>query len=458
MKKYDIIIIGGGPAGYKAAEKLANLKKSVCLIEYKESHIGGTCLNEGCIPAKSLLESAGIYKKINESNNFGINSSVEPVNMTQVREAADNNIKQLKAGLLSLLKSKDIDILFGKAAFIDNNTIEIILESGGRQELQAANFLIATGSISKELPQIETDGTYISNSTQIMQTGLSAKNILIIGGGYIGCEFASFFNKFKAKVTIIEICSQLMPGEDSEISRTLAREFKKQGIRILTDHKVTNTKSSPSGVEVTIEALNTGKTEILNFDKVLISTGRIPNTSELNLDKIGVQTENGFIAVDKNMKTSLDNIYAAGDVINTPMLAHVAYREGIIAAESIAGLNKTSIDYNAIPRIVFSSPQIGCIGLTEEQAKENGFNILVKKKFFKANAKATIMNQTAGFAKLIFNKETTTILGAGIIGSQASELIHILSFAVERKHTLNDMSSTIYSHPTLSEIIADMLT
>lgn len=453
MNKYDCIIIGGGPAGYKAAEKLADLKKSVCIVEAKESNMGGTCLNEGCVPVKSLLESAEVYGKIKNASEFGIDFELKPVDMEKIQEVMKKNISQLKTGLLSLLKSKGVNLIFGKASFVTENKIEVALEKGGNEELQADCFIIATGAVPKKLPEIEVDGEYIFDSSQLVKSCLLPENLLIIGGGYIGCEFASLYNKLGSKVTVVEVCHQLLPGEDTEVSRTLLKEFEKQGIEVFTERKISGITKSDLGINVTIEDTNKCIAEVLTFDRILIAAGRVPNTSVLNLRKAGIRTENGFIPVDKSMKTNIEHIYAAGDVINTPMLAHTAYREGIIAAESIAGVNKTGINYNAVPRIVFSSPQVGCIGMTREKAEENGVKIGISKRFFKANAKAVILKQDTGFAKIIFNTETREVLGVCIIGPGASELVHVLSSAVEKKLTIDEIDRIVYGHPTLSEIL-----
>ncbi len=436
--KYDCIIIGGGPAGYKAAEKLTDLKKSVCIIEANQNHIGGTCLNVGCIPVKSLFEIARVYDSIKNSSKFGITSELKPPDMEKIFKIVKNNIFQIKTGLLSLLKNKDIDIVFGKASFISEKIIEVDLEKGGKEKFEADNFILATGSSPKKIPDIETDGKYICNSSQIIQADLP-KSLLIAGGGYIGSEFASIYNKLGAKVTIVEECEQILPYEDTDVSKTLQKEFKKQGIEVLTSSKIANISKPDSGVVVTIKQCE--RLSLSHFDRVLISVGRIPNTKGLNLEKINIHRDNGFIKVDDSFRTNIDHIFAVGDVIDTGMFAHTAIREGIIAAEELSGINKHRIDYNAAPRIIFTSPQVGCLGITENKAKEKGLNIGISKNFFKANAKAILLKETGGFAKIIFDVNTHKILGVCIIGPDAPELIHGAGFP------------GVYAHPTLSEIL-----
>lgn len=452
MKKYDCVVIGGGPAGYKAALELAEFNKSVCIIEADENNIGGTCLNEGCVPVKSLVESANLYSSIKNSAQFGISADHNPPDMVMIHESVQKNILQLKAGLMYLLKNKKIDIIIGKASFLSANKISAAFKNGSSEEFEADYFIIATGARPKKLPDIETGKENILNNSQILRNDSVENNLLIVGGGYIGCEFASIYSKLGSNVTILDITPQLLPDEDREISRTLMRVFEKNGISILTGKKITGISENSPQIKVTFENPNDGIAEVIEFDKILVSIGRTPNTSELGLEKIGVPTDNGFIDVDQNMKTCIDNIYAAGDVINTPMLAHTAYREGKTAALAISGIKTQNINYNAVPRIVFSSPQIGCLGLTEDKAKEEGLSIAVKKNFFKANAKAVISRKDAGFAKIVYDTSSRKILGVSVIGPEATELIHIMSFAVENQMIIDDISHIIYGHPTLSEI------
>ncbi len=456
MSKYNCIIIGGGPGGYKAALKLKELNKSVCIIEKIEGGIGGTCLHKGCIPVKSLLESADLFSKINKSSDYGINATAEPVDMAGISGVMKNNISLLNTSITSLLKTKSIEIIYGNASFLSSNSISVACNDGTNKELEADNFIIASGSLPKEITGLETDGKNILNSSHLIDSDLSCKNIIIVGGGYIGCEFASFYNKLGIDVTLIEICSQILPGEDIDVSRTLAKEFKKQGIQILTDKKITGIENISNGINVSIQSASGSDTEILNFDRILIATGRSPNTLNLNLEKTGVLTDNGFVKVNSSMRTNIANIYAVGDVINTPMLAHTAYREGIIAAQAISGVDTLSIDYNSVPRIVFSSPQVGCMGSTISSKEESETG--TKKIFFKANPMAVIKKKDYGFIKISYNKKDLKISGVSIVGPEACEIIHILCIAMEKHLTINELSSVIYGHPTLSEIIGDALT
>ncbi|MFC2061187.1 dihydrolipoyl dehydrogenase [Elusimicrobiota bacterium] len=454
MNKYDVIIIGGGPAGYRAAEKLSEFKRSVCIIETSANHIGGTCLNSGCIPIKSFVESSDLVEKIKNSPSFGINAELKLLCVRSIKESMRDNIYILKKGLLSLLNSKKIEILYGKASFISEKSVKVELEKGGTEELEAYFFIIATGSRPGELPDIKCDGKQILNSNQFLKSDLDnwKKDILIAGGGYIGCELASILNKLEFKVTVVELLDRILPGEDAEISRTLQREFKKKGISVITGSRISKASKKKSGIKTVIRSEESNDEKVLQFDRIIVCAGRVPFTSGLDLEKAGLNTENGFVPVNQNMQTKAENIYAAGDVIDSPMLAHTAYREALLAAESIAGQSQSVINYNIVPRIVFSSPQIGCIGSSEEKAAENGIEIMTRKRFFKANAKAVIRNEEAGFAKIICNKKSGEIIGACVIGPEASELIHILSHAVLNKLNIREMDNIVFGHPTLSEI------
>jgi len=453
MKKYDVIVIGGGPAGYSAAERLAELKKSVCIVETGENRVGGTCLNEGCIPVKSLLAAAEVYDNVKNASRFGISAKAEPPDMKKIHGFAEKNVLHLRSSLFSFLKKRGVDFVFGRASFTSKHEIEIAKDKGGSEKLEADYFVLATGSKEKELPSLATDGKYICSSSELLKTDLSAGEILIVGGGYIGCEFATFYSKMESKVTVVEMCAQILPGEDVDVARALSGELEKRGVEIFTEGKVVSAAKKGSKIETVIKLQGKTDEKVFKFDRVLVCAGRVPDISGLALEKIGVETENGFIKVDKQMKTTVPNVYAAGDVVNTSLLANVAYGEGSAAAESIAGFKGSPFDYSAVPRVVFSSPQVGCIGITEKEAKQKGLEVKILRKFFKANAKAFITGRNEGFAKIIFDEKSSRILGAAMLGPFAGELIHLLSRAVKDKMTVEHALNIVYAHPTLSEIL-----
>lgn len=434
MNKYHTAVIGAGPAGYTAALKIAAVGKSVCLIDKDRKELGGTCLNRGCISVKSFLESANLYQKIKSADSFGIKVAGEEVNFDKIKEKSNKNISLLKKGVLFLLKSKKITLEFGKASFVSGQKIQ--LKNGGNtKEIEADNFILATGSLPKRLPNLDIDNKKIFDSDGLCKNLPQAKNILIIGGGYIGCEFAHFYNSLGSEVTIVDIAESLLPGQDKDITKALAKKFKKRGIKVLTSHKTT-------------------QEEIDKFDIVIAAVGREPNTGSLNLEKAGIELENNFIKVDKNFKTTTDNIYAIGDLINTPMLAHVAFFEGNLAADSILGNTAETIDYNLVPEVIFTEPQIASFGLKEAEANKENLAIEVTKNLFRTNAKAHILGQIAGFSKLVFAKKDKKLLGASIIGPEATELIHTLIAFAKSGATKAEIEKSIYAHPTLSEIFS----
>ncbi|OHD14518.1 MAG: dihydrolipoyl dehydrogenase [Spirochaetes bacterium GWB1_36_13] len=455
MQKYDVVIIGGGPAGYKAAEKLAEEKKLVCLIEKNEKHLGGTCLNEGCIPVKSLVESAKVYSHIQESEKFGIVVSSAQPDSSKIQASVLKNTALLQKGLLATLKSKKISLFFGEAEILSSKEIKIHLEEGGFEVVTTDHLLLATGSLVRELPGIPMDGKTVISSKEAVSSFHIPEKLLIIGGGYIGCEFAGIFKKLGSSVTIVEAAPALIIHEDEEIRRTLERECKKKGIFVHCSTKVIDFEIKENAVFVDI--LIDGKTEeTLFFNQVLVCTGRIPNTSIKGIEKLNLKMENGFISVNEKMQTSCSDVYAIGDLIPTPMLAHTAYKEAFIAAESILGNNKSSYQQLHIPRIIFSDPAVGSVGYTEQQLKDHNKDYQVYKKFFKSNGMAVVQQNDTGLIKVLVDPIHHTILGASIIGISAPELIHELVLAMECGLSVAQIKNTIHGHPTLSEIIRDV--
>ncbi|MFC1482837.1 dihydrolipoyl dehydrogenase [Candidatus Margulisiibacteriota bacterium] len=463
---YDTIIIGGGPAGYRAAEYLSEYKKSVCLIEQEKDHLGGTCLHEGCIPMKSMLISAETFHKIKSAEKYGINVKNPEINLKKIIEIAQSKSIQLQNGIAAKMKKNKITIKWGRGKLISENEVEIT--SDNKEIIQGKNIIIATGSKIKELKvedpakpwrSREQLGKLIFNSKQLLTEPTLSKNILIIGGGYIGCEFASLYSMLGSDVSIVEIEDQLLPGEDPDIARTLSREFKKQKMKIMTKTKVV--KISKNDV---IHEDDKGKQTTQGYERILVATGRIPNIDDLGLDTINITQKDGFITVDKSMKTNIHHIYAVGDVIHSPMLAHTAYREALIAAQDIIGKKELTINYNNIPRIIFTNPQIGCCGTaivetlhvkSDEAHSERSRT--TSQMYFKQNGKAIVENNDAGFVKIIYEKDTRKIVGTSIIGPHATELIHECALAIENNLTIDQIKNTIHGHPTLSELIADTL-
>lgn len=459
---YNVLVIGGGPAGYRAACKLSSEGIKTGIVDFSEERLGGTCLNEGCIPVKTFLEAAHILERV-KNPSFAILTADAKVDLDLLGRTVEENKKRLRQGILYLLKNEGVEFIKGKASFVSEKVVKIKNEKGENFEIEAERFIVATGSMPKEVTNLPFDGKVVLNSTQILQEKRIPSNLLIAGGGAIGCEFASFYNVIGSRVTLIEMMNQILPGEDEEISRALRREMEKKGIEVLTETTLKNININRIGskAEVILDMRGTEKKE--SFEKVLLAIGRKPSISYLNLQKAGVEIEDGYVKVNKSFQTSNPSIYAAGDVIRTPMLAHVAYREGILSALACMGNNIEALypDYGKIlqnaPRITYTLPQVASVGLTGKLVWEKGIDVRVTKTFFRANGKAVIEGEDYGFLKLFWDKEKDILLGASIIGASASELIHIAEIAIHNELKRNDLKQIVFGHPTIAEIFADAL-
>ncbi|MFA5878870.1 MAG: dihydrolipoyl dehydrogenase [Candidatus Margulisiibacteriota bacterium] len=454
--KYDVCVIGAGPCGNNAALELAKKGKKVCLVEKSLTQIGGTCLNQGCIPVKSLLEAAEVCELIKSSQNFGLEAEIKPIDLAKIKSITESQIQRLRKGLEFLFTKSKIDLKIGTASFKNANTITIS-NSDQQIEIQADQFILATGSKPKEIPGISTNSKNVLYSAGLLKSHILPKSLAIVGAGFIGTEFASMYQKWGVQVYLIEFLPQILNSEDPEIVRVLQRELTKKGVKIFTEHKLIALKDLDHNLtELELENLTDGRKTNLEVEQVLIAGGRKPNFSQLNLAQIGVALENGFVKVDQNLKTNLPHIYAGGDLINTPMLAHAAAREGLVIAAAILGQANYRLTNN-IPNVVYTDPQIASIGLNEKKALETNLEIEVHKTFFKANAKAIIHQKEAGLIKIISQKSTNKILGASIVGPLATEIIQELVLAVELGLTLTDLKKAVHGHPTLVEIIGDSL-
>lgn len=447
---YDCIVIGAGPAGYEVASLLAQGNKSVCIIDKSEKQVGGTCLNEGCVPAKNFLETASYVKKSSYFANCGVDMSINGFDIEKLKEHTNSLMSDLKQGILSKLKKNKVEIKYGTASFINENSVQV-----DDEVISAKYIIIASGSAHRNHPLLNLHEDKIISSKEVFELKELPKSVLIVGGGAIGCEFATFFNSLGCDVEIAEFTVRLVPIEDDDIARTLKRELEKQGIKVQVKANVTSYEIKNDEVEVTIDLGK--KQEVKTFDKVLVSIGRIPNTADLNLKNANIEADRGFVEVDANLQSlSNKNVYAIGDVIKSPALAHVAYYEAKRVAQII--LEKEVMSEKAIfPSVTFCSPQVASIGKSERVLKEDGADFKVKKLFFKSNAKAKIKGDDSGFVKIIHETNTGVILGAAIIGNDATELIHEFLVAINAKLTLDDLSKMIFAHPTLSESLLDLV-
>jgi len=427
MTKYDLAIIGSGPCGYVAGIRAAQLGLKTCIFE--KDRIGGVCLNWGCIPTKALSASASALYNIERASEFGINVKGYDLDFAKVYERKENIVKKLSMGVEMLLKARKLDIIKENAQIKSPSIVKT-----ANLEIEAKNILIAAGSVPFELPGILFDHTDILSSTDILELKAIPKSLIIVGGGVIGCEFASIFRSFGSEITIIEAMSQLLPNEDEEIARKLEQLFKRRGIKVLT-----NTK---------IDKIDKG-------DKAFIAVGRSPNSKGLGLEALGVECNKGWIKVNENFRTNVNNIYAAGDIKGGMLLAHVASREGIAAVEHMAG-NSQPIDYNAVPSCIFTNPEIASVGLNKLAAKNKGIEVTVRKFLFSAIGKAHVLGETDGFIKLVTDSKNDKIVGCQIIGPHATGLIAEISPCIQFGITSEKLASVIHAHPTLSEIICEV--
>jgi len=443
---YDLAVIGAGWAGFNAAVRAKELGLKVCLIE--KGQIGGTCLNRGCIPTKTLIQSAKVYSLTKKSDLFGINTVNPQINFNKIQERKEKIIQQLRSGMQFMLKgidgstsltinpqaSRRIDFLNGEAQILSPEELKV-----AEQVIKTKFILIASGSKAMEIAGLKFDGQKIISSDDILNLKEIPKSLLIIGGGVIGCEFASLFSILGTQVSIVELMPQLLPGTDKEVAKKLEAIFKKKAIKV-------NTNTDAKSVDLN------------NYDLVLLCIGRTPDIGNLDLDKIGVKLEKGRIIVDEYLRTPAPNIYAAGDCATKTMLAHFAAYQGRIAAENITNPdNPRKADNQNIPNCIFTDPEIASVGLSEENAKDKGIAIKINKFDFLGSGMARILEETEGFVKIISDTKTNVILGAFIIGPRATELIGILTLAVSSRLTISQIQETIFAHPTLSESISDTL-
>ena len=453
MADYDLIIIGAGPGGYVAAIRAAQLGMKVACIE-KETTLGGTCLNIGCIPSKALLNSSEKYIELKtHAEEHGIKTGKVALDLSTLMQRKDKIVKQLTAGIGFLFKKNKITYLNGTASFVDKQNIKV--KSTKELTLSAKNFIIATGSSSMERPGITVDEKKIVTSTGALSLSAVPKTMLVIGGGYIGLEMGSVWSRLGTKVTVVEKLDRIVPTMDGEIATEFMKSLEKQGLEFKLSHKVVATKSGSKDVEVTMESEQDKKQVKDKFNVVLMSIGRKPNTEELNLEKIGVKlNDQQAIDVDQQYKTSVDNIYAIGDVAPGPMLAHKAEEEGVACVEIING-QKTHMNYDTIPAIVYTNPEVASVGKTEEQLKESKTEYKVGKFPFMANGRALTTSESEGFVKILADKKTDAILGAHIIGHDAGQLVAEIVTAMEFGGSAEDIARICHAHPTTSEAVKE---
>ncbi len=443
MEEFDVIFLGAGSAGYVGAIRAADLGKSVCIIENRET--GGTCLNRGCIPTKAILKASEVYTQAKESKVFGIDSTNVNFDIEEIQKWKNSVVAKLVSGVEYLLKSRKVVVKRGFGKITDRGIIEIET-TDGNETVKGRDIVIATGSEPAIIPAFKIDHKNVLTSDDALNLKTLPKDILIVGAGAIGIEFGSFWASFGVKVTIVEMLSQVVPTlKDRKVAATVQRILSKKGITVKTGVKIENIEVKDGKVYSTL-----GSGEIIKTEKVLVSIGRKLNSDNIGLEAVGIQTEKSRIIVDEYLRTNVEHFYAAGDIVGGLLLAHKAQKEGEVVAEIIAG-NDTKMDYRVVPWAIFSSPEIATVGLTEEEAKEKGIDTIAGEFPFIANGKAVSMNALEGFVKVVAKSDTKEIIGAQIIGPDASIIISELALAIKMNLTIRDVGNTIHAHPTLAE-------
>lgn len=455
LENFDLIVIGSGPGGYVGAIRAAQLGLKTAVIE-KDKTFGGTCLNVGCIPSKALLQSSEFYHEASHDfTDHGIEIGQIKIDIAKMMSRKNKIVSDLTNGIAFLFKKNKISTFQGMGKIISTNTVEVTDSTGKKVLLQTKNIMIATGSVPVELPFLKYDEKKILSSTGALALDYIPKEMIVVGGGVIGLELGSVWARLGTKVTVIEFADKICPMMDADCVNVLIRSLKKMGVTFITSTKVTNSRSVGGRIELDFESLGDGKKSSMQADVVLVSTGRKPFTDHLGLEAVGVEKDDrGRIKTNSHYQTNVPNIFAVGDVITGPMLAHKAEEEGVAVAELIS-LGYGHVNYNTVPSVVYTHPEIASVGMTEDQAKQAGLEVKVGKFPFAANGRAKARGMTDGFVKILADKTTDRILGAHIVGPSASEILSEIVVAMEFGGSSEDLARSFHSHPTLSEVVRE---
>ncbi|MFI5404120.1 MAG: dihydrolipoyl dehydrogenase [Candidatus Gagatemarchaeaceae archaeon] len=450
MLEADVTVIGGGPGGYVCAIRAAQLGLRTVIVE--ADRLGGECLNYGCIPSKSLITVSKLYDKVKEAEKFGLKASGLTIDFAQMQKWKSEVVAKLVSGVEGLLKGNHATIILGEGEVVAKDRV-IVTKPDGKEEITTKNLVIATGTRTVQLPGLEFDGSLVIGSKEGLELTNAPKRMLIVGGGAIGLEFASMFQKLGSAITIVEVMDQLMPGSDPEVVRVVHRKLEGKGAKVYLKSKVDRIDKSGAVAKVDVSTPE-GKVS-LEVDRVLVSVGRKPNTEKMGLQAMGVEVDaRGFIQTDNRMQTNVPGVYAIGDIRGPPLLAHKASKEGIVAAECIAGL-PSAADWKVIPEAVFCDPEVASAGLTEAKAVEAGFNVKRTRFQFAALGRALSAGEPEGFVKIVSKADDGLVLGVQIVGADASNLISEAALAMEMGATVEDIALTIHPHPTLPEALME---
>ncbi|WP_164147127.1 dihydrolipoyl dehydrogenase [Stenotrophomonas maltophilia] len=452
----EMVVLGSGPGGYTAAFRAADVGLDTVLVE-RYASLGGVCLNVGCIPSKALLHAAAVIDEVAHAGDFGVEFGKPTITLDKLRQYKEKVVNQLTKGLAGMAKQRKVRSVQGVGRFVSANELEITAADGSTQLLRFQKCIIAAGSQAVKLPNFPWDDKRVMDSTDALELAEVPASLLVVGGGIIGLEMATVYGALGSKVTVVEFMDQLMPGADKDLVKPLADRLKKQGIEVHLKTKASGVTADAKGITVTFEAAEEGQAPALaqgTFDRVLVAVGRSPNGKKIDAEKAGVQvTDRGFIPVDRQMRTNVPHIFAIGDIVGNPMLAHKATHEGKLAAEVAAGHKKEWVA-RVIPSVAYTNPEIAWGGVTETEAKAKGLKVGVAKFPWAASGRAIGIGRTEGFTKLIFDEETHRIIGGAIVGVHAGDLLAEIGLAIEMGAEAEDIGHTIHAHPTLSESVA----
>jgi dihydrolipoamide dehydrogenase len=452
-EQFDVTVIGSGPGGYVAAIRAGQLGLKVAIVE-KDKRLGGTCTLRGCIPTKQLLMSAHVYEQMQHAADFGVQASEIQLAFADVQKRKEKVVMKNSKGIEYLMKKNKCTVFKGAGRLALPGKVEVTAEDGSKQTIESKSIIIATGSVVRPIPGFETDGKQVVNSDHILELTDVPKSLIVMGAGAVGVEFASVYSRFGAETTIVELLPRLVPLEDEEVSAELAKSFRKRGIKSQVDTKLEKLEKTDKGVVVTGKT-SKGEEVRLEAEMLLVAVGRMPFTEGLGLEKTKIKVEKGFIQVDEFQQTAEKGVYAIGDVVPTPLLAHLASKEGIVAVEHIANKHPRPINLRLVPNCTYCDPEVASVGLTEAKAKEAGYDVKAGKFPFSASGKARIIGEEEGFVKVVSEKKYDEILGVHIIGPHATELIAEACVAMQLESTAEELGRTMHAHPTVSEAVME---
>src|SRR5229473_3594655 len=451
-EQFDVTIIGSGPGGYVAAIRAGQLGLKVAIIE-KDNRLGGTCTLRGCIPTKQMLMSAHIYEQMQHAADFGVQASGIQLAFADVQKRKEKVVLKNSKGIEYLMKKNKVTVIKGTGKLALPGKVEVTDAEGKKQTIDTKNIIIATGSVVRPIPGFETDGTQVVNSDHILELKDVPKSLIVMGCGAVGVEFASVYSRFGADTTIVELLPRLVPLEDEEVSVELAKSFRKRGLKSQVDTKLEKLEKTDKGVIVS--GTSKGEAVKLEAEMLLVAVGRMPFTEGLGLEGTKIKAEKGFIQTDEYQQTGEKGVYAIGDVVPTPLLAHLASKEGIVAVEHFAGKDPRPINLRLVPNCTYCDPEVASVGLTEAKAREAGYDVKLGKFPFSASGKARILGEEEGFVKIVSESKYDEILGVHIIGPHATELIAEACVAMQLESTAEELGNTMHAHPTVSEAVME---